>query len=147
MYNMIEISVGSYKIKGEYILALIVFWILFGHLICGCSRVSAYEGFTMLKDNLEQSSPYKLGDYSKVDTKSWFQSDLTTQKGSQDILNRKKQKIPLPEGELSMFAKTDFKPECCPNTYSNGSGCACMTVDQRQYLLNRGGNNVPYSEY
>jgi hypothetical protein len=48
---------------------------------------------------------------------------------------------------LSMFANTPFKPECCPNAYSNSSGCACMTTNQYNYLISRGGNNVPYSEY
>jgi hypothetical protein len=46
-----------------------------------------------------------------------------------------------------LFKDTAFKPECCPNTYSNSMGCACMTVAQQNYLKDRGGNNVPYSEY
>jgi hypothetical protein len=66
---------------------------------------------------------------------------------SNSILSRPKQPVPLPEGELNIFATTQFKPECCPNAYSTGSGCACMTVDQYKYLRNRGSNNVPYSEY
>jgi hypothetical protein len=66
---------------------------------------------------------------------------------SNSILSRPNQPIPLPEGELDIFATTQFKPECCPNTYSTGSGCACMTVDQYKYLRNRGSNNVPHSEY
>jgi len=48
---------------------------------------------------------------------------------------------------LFMFANTEFKPECCPNTYSNSSGCACMDSNSYNYLITRGGNNVPYSEY
>ena len=55
--------------------------------------------------------------------------------------------VPLPKGEMLFFADNLFKPECCPNTYSNGSGCACMTTKQYNYLITRGGNNVPYSEY
>ena len=46
-----------------------------------------------------------------------------------------------------MFKNTSFKPECCPNTYSNSMGCACMSTKQYNYLVHRGGNNVPYSEY
>jgi len=46
-----------------------------------------------------------------------------------------------------LFKNTAFKPECCPNTYSNSMGCACMSTKQYNYLENRGGNNVPYSEY
>jgi hypothetical protein len=64
-----------------------------------------------------------------------------------EILNRKPQPIPLPKGELDMFATTPFKPECCPNTFSNSSGCACMTTAKYNYLIERGGNIVPYSEY
>jgi hypothetical protein len=86
-------------------------------------------------------------------TTTWGTSNLEVipgkplSKGVQDILNRPKQPIPLPEGQLSMFATTEFKPECCPNAFSNSTGCACMTVDQYNYLINRGSNNVPYSEY
>jgi hypothetical protein len=68
-------------------------------------------------------------------------------KGVQNIMNRKKQQLPLPKDEMLMFANTDFKPECCPNAYSNSSGCACMTPEQYNYLITRSGNNVPYSEY
>ena len=67
--------------------------------------------------------------------------------GVKSILNRQSQPIPLPDGEMLMFANTEFKPECCPNAYSTSTGCACMTTDQYNYLVLRGGNNVPYSEY
>ena len=52
---------------------------------------------------------------------------------------------PLSYGELSMFANTPFKPECCPSTYSTSTGCACISNDQYGYLLSRGGNNVPFA--
>jgi hypothetical protein len=68
-------------------------------------------------------------------------------KGVTKFLARQEQPVPLPEGELLMFANTPFKPECCPNTFSNSSGCACMTGKQYNYLVERGGNNIPYSEY
>jgi hypothetical protein len=51
---------------------------------------------------------------------------------------------PLAHGELDMFANTEFKPECCPTTYSNSMGCACINKDQYNYLITRGGNNVPF---
>jgi len=110
------------------------------------------EGFTGANINNGQSSPYMLNDYTPVNTSSWFTQDLSYSKdrkpkGVQDILNRPQQPVPLPEGQMLMFANTDFKPECCPNTYSNSMGCACMTVPQYNYLIDRGGNNVPYSEY
>jgi hypothetical protein len=65
--------------------------------------------------------------------------------GAQDILNRNNP--PLTKGEMDIFANTPFKPECCPNTFSSSEGCACMDMKQYGTLVNRGGNNVPYSEY
>lgn len=109
------------------------------------------EGFSTY--NLQDSAPYKLGDYSVPDVSSWFQQNMTVtsngkeSKGVKDILNRPKQPVPLPEGELLMFANTKFTPEACPNTYSNSMGCAEMTVEQYNYLQTRGGNNVPFSQY
>jgi hypothetical protein len=108
------------------------------------------EGFTPANTNFGESSSFHE---KPVSTWSWFTPNLTYKpgkkpgKGVQNILNREPQPVPLPEGELLMFANTPFKGECCPNTYSNSMGCACMTVPQYNYLINRGGNNVPYSEY
>jgi hypothetical protein len=111
------------------------------------------EGFTGANTNYGQSAPYTLGQNVPVDTSKWGQQDLVVTPGQplspavQAILNREPQPVPLPEGELLMFANTPFKPECCPNTYSNSMGCACMTSEQYNNLILRGGNNVPYSEY
>jgi len=76
-----------------------------------------------------------------------YSSAETADAGVKKIMDRAQQPIPLVKGEMDMFASTEFKPECCPNTYSNSSGCACMTTNQYDYLVDRGGNNVPYSEY
>jgi hypothetical protein len=88
-----------------------------------------------------------------MDPSTWSMPNLTYSPGAtpsagvKAIWDRPKQPIPLPKDELDIFATTQFKPECCPNAYSNSTGCACMTVDQYSYLTSRGGNNVPYSEY
>lgn len=97
-----------------------------------------------------------IDDYANVDTplyymdpSKWAEPTLTYSPDSspnsaiQNILDRPKQPIPLPSGELDMFSTTKFKPECCPNAYTTGSGCACMTVDQYKYVEQRGGNNTP----
>jgi hypothetical protein len=111
------------------------------------------EGFTGANINYGESSLYDLNDDTAVNTSSWNAPDMTVVPGQplsagvKAFLSRKPQPIPLPEGEMLMFAETPFKPECCPNTYSNSSGCACMTGDQYNYLIVRGGNNVPYSQY
>jgi hypothetical protein len=99
----------------------------------------------------EFSSSKSPGYIMKPD--KWAMPTLTYSKGTtpdagvRSIWDRPKQPIPLPKGELDIFATTPFKPECCPNTFSSSEGCACMTTEQYGYLKNRGGNNVPYSEY
>jgi hypothetical protein len=171
-----EISIFGFKFRLEIlILIVVVYWIMAGHLLCSCATFPLMEGMqsaveavstsTSEKDkkkegfvgpiNDGESSAYTLGSYNGVimPTSKWGRPNLTVvpgqplSKGVQNILNREKQPVPLPEGELNMFETTPFKPECCPNAYSNSSGCACMTVDQYNYLITRGGNNVPYSEY
>jgi len=166
MYNMI-ISIGSYKMRLEIvILCIFLFWILFGHLLCSCSNVSLKEGLDTFKkmtkkegfmgsNNSAYGPEFKSakGNGYIMNPDSWAMPTLTYTPGTnedagvQSILNRKPQKIPLPKGELSLFANTEFKGECCPNAYSTSTGCACMDVKTYDYLRERGGNNVPYSEY
>ena len=114
---------------------------------------STKEGFVGANTNYGASASYNLSNDKAINTSSWMGSNLSVtpgkplSAGAQSIINRAPQPIPLPEGEMLMFANTPFKPECCPNSYSNSTGCACMTTDQYNYLVLRGGNNVPYSEY
>lgn len=188
MYKM-EVSIGSYKFRLEMlVLMLVLIWIIFGNLLCGCCRVSLFEGLENndAKDKIKKAT--LLNNYatkltneetttttegftnnSRTNTgpifadahgpdyimnpSTWSAQALTYTAGStpsqgvKEIWDRPKQPIPLPENELDIFATTGFKPECCPNAYSNSTGCACMTNDQYNYLKSRGGNNVPYSEY
>lgn len=185
MYNM-DLSIGSYKVRLEIIvLIVIVLIIMFGHTLCGCSKVTLKEGFDILKGGVTNTMDTLVGDQdlsiSSVFTKEgftgannsafgpefskanspdyitkpskWFLPNLTYSPGTtpnasvKAIWNRPKQPIPLPKDEMYMFATTEFKPECCPNTFTSSTGCACMTVDQYNYLIDRGGNNVPYSQY
>ena len=146
MYNM-EISIFSYKLNVEVLILIgVIYLIIIGHTFCGCCNVRE----TFVGSN---TSPYDLSTQTIIDTSLWSNPDLTItkgkpiSKGAQDILNRPSQPIPLPNNEMLLFANTSFKPECCPNTYSNSAGCACMTTEQYNWLKSRGGNNVPYSEY
>lgn len=62
--------------------------------------------------------------------------------------NYKGTPVPLSSGNMFFFANNQFKPECCPSSYSTGSGCACMSKDQVNYLNERGGNRtIAPSEY
>jgi len=170
MYNM-DISLLGYKLNLEILILIgVVYLILVGHTVCGCcnshkimeslksmknknKKGDKKEGFVGANTNFGESSPYSLSNNSQINTSSWFAQNMTVvpgqpvSQGVKDFLARKPQPVPLPEGELLLFANTPFKPECCPNTFSNSSGCACMTGDQYNWLIKRGGNNVPYSEY
>jgi hypothetical protein len=207
MYNM-DVSIGSYKFRLEIlILIVVVFWIMFGHLLCGCSRVSLMEGMERIAEGLitksggstpAEAAPARIAarraatgasaaipdiamttmatasregftgannsamgpEFGLAKTpgyimnpSTWSMPTLTYSPGTtpdagvKAIWDRPKQPIPLPKDELDMFATTPFAPECCPNAYSSSMGCACMTVDQYNYLRDRGGNNVPYDIY
>lgn len=117
------------------------------------SKKEGYSGMNLAEFS-DTPAPYKLGDYSQIDTSKWMNPNLVVTPGQplpadvQKFLDRPKQPVPLPEGELLMFANNKFTPGACPNTYSNSMGCVEMTVDQYNYIgPMRGGNNVPYSEY
>ena len=111
------------------------------------------EGFTGANINYGESSAFDLSNDTPVNTSSWSAPNMTVVPGQpldpavKKFLAREPQPVPLPEGEMLLFANTPFKPECCPNTFSTSTGCACMTGKQYNYLITRGSNNVPYSEY
>ena len=68
--------------------------------------------------------------------------------GVKAIWDRTKNQPPRKPGQLSFYDNVLFKPECCTGSDSSSSmGCACYTVEDYKYLVDRGGNNVPYSEY
>ena len=110
------------------------------------------EGFTGANINYGESSLYDL-DNNPIDTSSWSAQDMTIRPGQpvsaavKAFMARPQQQLPLPEGEMDFFANADFKPECCPSSFSTSSGCWCGTSKDVDYLVSRGGNNVPYSEY
>jgi hypothetical protein len=111
------------------------------------------EGFSNYKTNAGPQFAENNGNYTYMPSDKWSQPSLVyatgtaPSAGAQSILNRGKNQAPLASGEMDVFANTHFKPECCPNTYSNSMGCACMSTQQYNTLITRGGNNVPFSEY
>ena len=118
--------------SGTIILICIILFVLLSHIFYSCGKTNnsylLMEGFT---------------------------SSGGKSTGSKNTASSKKNNITKKEGfsnsggnnSMLMFANTKFKPECCPTTYTNSSGCACMSNKQYEYLIQRGGNNVPYSEY
>ena len=115
--------------------------------------VPVKEAFTGANINYGESSLYNLNSDQEVNTSSWSAQNMTVvpgqplSKGVKQFLARKQQQLPLPEGEMNFFANSQFKPECCPSTFSTSTGCWCGTSQDYNYLITRGGNNVPYSQY
>ena len=98
------------------------------------------EGFTNLNNNdLHIDDSYTMG---WVKTAKRYASGM----GNENKLNTYKDNVgtpvPLPEGELFFFADNKFKPECCPSTYSDSMGCACLSQPQVDYINQRGGNRT-----
>ena len=106
------------------------------------------------KENFEVRQP--IGYAALVESKSdawnlskWVKDALRYSKGmgNENKLDSYKYHsgppIPLPEGELFFFNNTKFDSECCPSTYTNSQGCACLSQPQYNHLMMRGGNNTP----
>lgn len=116
-------------------------------------NVQNSEGFSGMNSKNGESTPFDLNDDQVVNSSSWFSPDMIVTSGKsmsngvKKFLDRKQQPLPLENGQMDFLANSEFKPDCCPSTYSTSSGCWCGTSKDYNYLVMRGGNNVPYSEY
>ena len=118
------------------------------HTICSCSKVTLKEGLQML------SNAASVGDSMSLSQSpdSWSEKALqyAGNMGYQTMLQKyqgnKGTPVPL-QNTLFYFQDNEFKPECCPATYSTGDGCACMSVKQLEYLNERGGNRTHSSNF
>ncbi len=164
-----EIKVFGYEVRVEIVIACIIIGMIAGlFMFCDCFQYSILEGmegigkgrqagvcgkagvsakmadmkeaFTNLSNNdLHINDSYTMG---WVKTAKQYASGM----GYKNKLNSYKDNVgtpvPLPEGELFFFADNKFKPECCPSTYSDSTGCACLSQDQVTYINQRGGNRT-----
>jgi len=156
-----DITIGSYKLRLEYaIIIVFLIVVIFSHSMRASSYSGLLEGFKAKKDSKGTpkpmiASPAKEG-FSNYKTNAGPQfaennSDFThlpvSQWSSVVSVGPQNANQPMSSDSMDFFANTQFKPECCPNTYSGSEGCACMSNAQYNTLVSRGGNNVPYSEY
>ncbi len=123
------------------IISLIVGAILGCHLLCSCSRIGIQEGMAVMGASVD----YIMGEDT---VNSWtnkankYAANMGYDNASSKYSQNKGTPVPLPEGQLYMFADNEFKPECCPSTYSSSSGCACISEEQVNYINERGGNRT-----
>ena len=136
MYNM-EIKVFGFKARVEVIIiSVIIGMILCSHLLCGCATL---EGM----DVAGAAIGYKMNNgvhNDKYDPKV----NMPEVAGGEKLAPV----VPLPEGQLCMWANNEFSGDCCSTSnVSGGNGCACITKEQACYLNSRGGNRSSDSEF
>jgi hypothetical protein len=143
-------KVLGYSLRPE-IVALLVIVLVFTsiHVWCSCAG-GLKEGFHAGRDltgaavdyvmgkDIKNSWTHPLSSGSSIQSVNDLYKDLETHQGGQ---------VPLKEGEMLVFAENEYKPECCPSTYSNSSGCVCASAEQKRYLNERGGNRTLISEF
>lgn len=157
-----ELKLFGYEARLEIVVACIVIGMVAGlFMFCDCFQYSVLEGMTPNNMN-NKAGDKKSGDKKEgfvnlsnndlnIDdsyTMGWVQTAkrYASGMGNKNRLNTYKDNVgtpvPLPEGELFFFADNKFKPECCPSTYSDSMGCACLSQDQVNYINQRGGNRT-----
>ena len=140
--------IGNWHIKIELSLIIIgvLLFLIATHTGCSCSR---YENYSNMNSKITPINSFSSVYSEPPNVSNWAQPTLLITPNEPltqavvDIIMRPKQPIPLADGQMDMFATTSFSPKCCPNSFSNSIGCACMTLEQKKYLSERGGNNVP----
>ena len=155
-----EIKIFGYEVRIEVVIACVIIGMVMGLVMfCDCFQYSLIEGMTTKKNVKELMTNKKKTEGFKnlnnndlhIDesyTMGWVQTAkrYASGMGNKNRLNTYKDNVgtpvPLPEGELFFFADNKFKPECCPSTYSNSLGCACLSQAQVEYVNQRGGNRT-----
>ena len=150
-----EIKIFGYEVRVEVAIACVIIGMVMGLMMfCDCFQYSLIEGMTkknkttygkregfknLNNNDLHIDDSYTMG---WVETAKRYASGM----GNENRLNTYKDNVgtpvPLPEGELFFFADNKFKPECCPSTYSDSMGCACLSQAQVDYVNQRGGNRT-----
>ena len=130
------IKVFGVKLRVECIVISVIIGMILGcHLFCGCFTK---EGM----DTMGASLNYAMNNGVHND-KYEERHDMSEMSGGS--LNPT---VPLPEGQLFMYANNEFSGKCCSfSNVSGGGGCACITKEQADYLNSRGGNRTIPTEF
>ena len=140
-------SLFNQRVKLINIIVLVVLGVVIGSsLLCSCGAGSR-EGFS-----LAQSAPinYNIGAGVPGSWENSASSSSTQSAMFASLQGNQGTPVPLPEGEMFYFSGNKFSGGCCTgpvSSYSNSNGCACMSLEQAQYLNQRGGNRTYASQY
>ena len=159
-----EIKIFGYEMRIELAIACVIIGMVMGLVMfCDCFQYSLIEGMTTTKHVVGTAASVAKKGKGKEGFKNLNNNDLhiddsytmgwvktakryASGMGNENKLNTYKDNVgtpvPLPEGELFFFADNKFNPECCPSTYSDSMGCACLSQAQVDYVNQRGGNRT-----
>ena len=148
-----EVKIFGMKVRVECVVLCLLIGIFIGsHVFCSCAKIDNVKiGVKEVREvagrenfkTLGAPVKYKMGQgvYGSWETRKqqqgpdvpWRAQQMDTYKGTP---------VPLPEGQLFLFADNQFKPECCGSSVSSSGGCACITRSQMDYVNQRGGNRT-----
>lgn len=144
-----EIKLFGQKMRLEIIIiSMLIGAFIAVNAFCSCAG-GLKEGFAAGSNMVGAALDYSMGNGVSVsweadsndavsgDSSTWFKHLEANKAGP----------VPLQEGQLFMFGDNKFDGSCCPSTYSNSMGCACLSQEQAQYLNQRGGNRTLTSNY
>ena len=146
-----EFTVFGFKINVLNALIFLVVGFLVATLtVCSCSKVSSQE----VKESMTNLANAALVDeVNTADVQGSWANKAASYAGNmgyetvlQRLSSNKGTPVPL-ENTMFYFQDNEFKPECCPSTYTTGNGCACSSVEQVKYLNERGGNRTMSSNF
>tara|TARA_B110001450_G_scaffold248266_1_gene264241 strand:- start:7389 stop:7883 length:495 start_codon:yes stop_codon:yes gene_type:complete len=137
--NLFSTTFGSFK-EGILTLEKIVYFLvnLFNKLITILN--TSFENFEL--ENY-QNENYKNENFKINDNNNFFRNTHYDKLEQHSYGN----KVPFPSSndKLDILVNNEFTPECCPSSYTNSTGCACMTSEQINFLNTRGGNSDGFS--
>lgn len=137
-----ELKIFGHSCRLEIIIiCIVVGFVLGAHLFCSCSRIGAQEGMAVMGAALDWTMGQDVATSWTTKAKS-YANEMGYSTSQSKWSQYKGTSVPLPEGEMFMFANNEFKPECCPSTYTSSTGCACITQEQVNYINQRGGNRT-----
>tara|TARA_B100001540_G_C15674882_1_gene581928 strand:- start:285 stop:701 length:417 start_codon:yes stop_codon:yes gene_type:complete len=137
-----EIKILGFKARVEVIvISAIIGCLLCCHWVCGCATREGMQSAGAAIDYAMSKGVHN----DKYDAKVGLaETNVLPPGGDQKLAPV----VPLPEGQLFMWANNEFSGKCCANSnVSGGNGCACITKEQSCYLNARGGNRAVGSEF
>ena len=147
-----EIKIFGYEVRIEVAIACVIIGMVMGLVMfCDCFQYNLIEGMATKKNGKKEGFTNLNNNDLHIDnsyTMGWVKTAkrYADGMGYENKLNSYKDNVgtpvPLPEGQLFFFADNKFKPECCPSTYSDSMGCACLSQAQVTYINERGGNRT-----